>query len=184
MPQSERLRVWKGELKKTSGGLRKEDLMKNKRGKIVSKRKSEAAKKSKDNNLGQWLRAKGDQFLSKGLKPENIVRKNKPGRKAFKKQEPAEPEGGKQQGEVKPKAPKKKKAAPVITKTAPIRPGEKPQDKTKVSVGNIRPKQNTKTLKEYRNNVKILQKTFKKTKKQIIERLGEPPEGFRWPRGL
>ena len=81
MPQNERLRVWKGELKKTSGGLTKDDLIKNKRGKIVSKRKSEAAKKNKDNNLGQWLRSKGDQFLSKGLKAENIVRKNKPGRK-------------------------------------------------------------------------------------------------------
>ena len=44
----QRLRVWRGELKKTSGGLRKQDLMKNKRGKIVSRRKSEAAKKSKD----------------------------------------------------------------------------------------------------------------------------------------
>ena len=74
MPQNERLRVWKGELKKTSGGLTKPMLMKNKRGKIVSKRKSEAAKKQNANNLGEWLRSKGDQFLSKGLKQENIVR--------------------------------------------------------------------------------------------------------------
>ena len=67
MPQNERLRVWKGELKKTSGGLTKGDLIKNKRGKIVSKKKSEAAKKNSENNLGSWLRSKGDQFLSKGL---------------------------------------------------------------------------------------------------------------------
>ena len=52
MPQTERMRVWKGELKKTTGGLRKQDLMKNKRGKIVSRKKSEAAKKNKENNLG------------------------------------------------------------------------------------------------------------------------------------
>ena len=140
MPQSERLRVWKGELKRTSGGLTIDDLIKNKRGKIVSKRKSEAAKKNKDNNLGQWLRSKGEQFLSKGLKAENIVRKNKPGRKAFKKPEV------KQQEEKQPapkKQPKKKKQAPKITKTgAPSKPGQKPKDKTKITVGNItlRPK--------------------------------------------
>ena len=140
MPQNERLRVWKGELKKTSGGLTKDDLIKNKRGKIVSKRKSEAAKKNKDNNLGQWLRSKGEQFLSKGLKAENIVRKNKPGRKAFKK-----PEAAPQQEEKQP-APKKqpkKKQAPKITKTgAPSKPGQKPKDRTKINVGNItlRPK--------------------------------------------
>ena len=136
MPQNERLRVWKGELKKTSGGLTKAMLMKNKRGKIVSKAKSEAAKKNKENNLGQWLRSKGEQFLSKGLKQENIVRKNKAGRKAFKKI-PEE-----KQSEVKKKPPKsgtkqKKKAPPKITKTAPMKPGEKPKDKTKISVGNI-----------------------------------------------
>ena len=48
MPQSERMRVWKGELKRTSGGLTKEMLIKNKRGKIVSKKKSQAAKQNKD----------------------------------------------------------------------------------------------------------------------------------------
>ena len=73
MPQNERMRVWKGELKKTSGGLTKDMLMKNKRGKIVSKKKSEAAKKSDENNLGSWLRAKGDKFEGepKGLKTED-----------------------------------------------------------------------------------------------------------------
>ena len=109
MPQSERLRVWKGELKRTSGGLTIDDLIKNKRGKIVSKRKSEAAKKNKDNNLGQWLRSKGDQFLSKGLKAENIVRKNKAGRKAFKK--PAEEPAPKK---VVPKVAKKKVLPPPV----------------------------------------------------------------------
>lgn len=36
--------VWDGKAKRTSGGLRKEDLIKNKRGKIVSKKMSESAK--------------------------------------------------------------------------------------------------------------------------------------------
>ena len=64
MPQKERLRVWKGELKKTSGGLTKKDLIKNKRGKIVSKKKSEHAV-GDENNLGSWLRGKGDKFQGK-----------------------------------------------------------------------------------------------------------------------
>ena len=68
MPQNERLRVWKGELKKTSGGLTKAMLMKNKRGKIVSRKKSGQA--SSQNNLGSWIREKGkkvpkDQMLRK-----------------------------------------------------------------------------------------------------------------------
>ena len=159
MPQSERLRVWKGELKKTSGGLTKPMLMKNKRGKVVSKRKSEASKKQNANNLGEWLRSKGDQFLSKGLVQENIVRKGKAGRKAFKqekKQEEQVPE--EKQAEVpatkpkpkpKPKkvvpkkvVPKKKvakvaPAPPKITKLAPVGPGQKPKDRTNISSGNI-----------------------------------------------
>jgi hypothetical protein len=110
MPQNERQRVWKGDLKKTSGGLRKQDLIKNKRGKIVSKKKSEAARKNKDaNNLGQWLRSKGEKFLSKGLKPADIVRKDK----------------------------RKKKVVPKkLEKEEPMKAGEK-KDLSKVSVGNI-----------------------------------------------
>ena len=41
MPSSrQRLEVWRGNRLKTSGGLTKADLVKNKRGKIVSKKKS------------------------------------------------------------------------------------------------------------------------------------------------
>ena len=141
MPQNERLRVWKGELKKTSGGLRKQNLMKNKRGKIVSRKKSDAAKKNKENNLGQWLRSKGEQFLSKGLKQENIVRKNKAGRKAFKKKEEIPEEKQSEVPKQPPKSgrllPKQKKAPAKITKIEPSRPGEEP-DVGKVSIGNIR----------------------------------------------
>ena len=64
MPKlSQRLRVWRGELRKTTGGLTREDLVKNKNGRIVSKRKSIAALKS--NNLQSWIRSKGDKFLGK-----------------------------------------------------------------------------------------------------------------------
>ena len=45
MPQKQRLRVWNGDLKKTSGGLTKTDLFKNKRGKIVSKKRHDAGVK-------------------------------------------------------------------------------------------------------------------------------------------
>ena len=55
--------MFKGELKKTSGGLTKKDLVKNKRGKIVSRKKSQQA--SGANNLGHWLRGKGDKFQGK-----------------------------------------------------------------------------------------------------------------------
>jgi len=46
----DKLKVWKGLKKKTSGGLTKKDLMKNKRGKIVSRRQHRLAKKN--NHLG------------------------------------------------------------------------------------------------------------------------------------
>ena len=84
--------------------------MKNKRGKIVSRKKSDAAKKNKENNLGQWLRSKGEQFLSKGLKQENIVRKNKAGRKAFKKKEEIPEEKQSEVPKTKQKQPPKSSA--------------------------------------------------------------------------
>ena len=59
----QRLRVWRGELKKTSGGLTRDDLVKNSKGKIVSRRKSKQA--GEQNNLGVWLRSKGDKFGDK-----------------------------------------------------------------------------------------------------------------------
>ena len=173
MPQSERLRVWRGELKKTSGGLTKDMLIKNKRGKIVSKKKSQAAKQNKDNNLGQWLRTKGDPFLSKGLKAENIVRKGKAGRKAFKKK--VEEEAPKPKAAPKPKP---KKAAPKITKTAPIQPGEKPKDKTQISVGNMVDTNLEKEHKRYLKRAKRMKKLFPhRTKADIIKKI-KPPKGF------
>ena len=109
MPQKERLRVWRGEAKKTAGGLTKKDLMRNSRGKIVSRKKSAAA--SSKNNLGHWLRKKGDSFHGK---PDD---KKKP-----------------------PKAPKpavdKKIAKPKGRRKSPIKSGEV-KNYREISVGNI-----------------------------------------------
>ena len=52
--------VWSGKKRKTTGGLSRDDLTLNRHGRIVSKRKSMAA--SKSNNLGDWLRTKGNKF--------------------------------------------------------------------------------------------------------------------------
>ena len=197
MPQSERVRVWKGELKKTSGGLTKKDLIKNKRGRIVSKKKSEAAKKNSDNNLGAWLRSKGDPFLSKGLKAENIIRKNKPGRKAFKKEDEVPEE---KQSEVKstqkPKKtviakPKKRptlrlrlKPKPTLKKVRPTMVGDKPENRSNIDVGNIlrgrrRRTNRTRAAETYAKRVREL-RAMEFTKKEIIKELGQPPAGFSW----
>ena len=70
MSSQQRLQVWKGLRKRTSGGLTKIDLKKNKRGKLVSKRKSDQA--SSQNNLGSWLREKG-----KSVPKDEMLRKKK-----------------------------------------------------------------------------------------------------------
>ena len=163
MPQPERLRVWKGELLKTSGGLTIKDLMKNKRGKIVSKRKSQAAKDNA-NNLGDWLRKKGDNFFSKGITKDNVKKKGaapgpKPKKLEVGKPVVVNPPKPKKKKLVNPpKAPKKKvvvnlidsppkkkkavvNAPPKITRSDPIKPGDKVSSKRKsnISVANIVP---------------------------------------------
>jgi len=56
----ERRKVMKGLLKKTASGLTKDDLVINKRGKIVSKKKSEQGKKRYANFLAVWVQAVKD----------------------------------------------------------------------------------------------------------------------------
>jgi len=124
----DRVRVWAGEIKRTRGGLTKDDLVRNKKGKIVSRRRSAAAKAS--SNLGAHLRKKGQGFA--------------------RKPEPKKPE---QKDRVKPKpvVAKKQKvvkaAAPAKPKPAPKQKGfkhteQKPKsfDRTKISVHNIAPR--------------------------------------------
>merc|ERR1719510_2027618 len=50
--------VFRGTKAKTSGGLKKSDLCRNKNGKVVSRKASEAAKKKyRKNGLGKWTAA-------------------------------------------------------------------------------------------------------------------------------
>ena len=207
MPQNERLRVWRNELKKTSGGLTRGMLIKNKRGKIVSKKKSEASKKNEDNNLGSWLRKKGDTFEGepKGLKKEvsqkpvvNVKPKkgptvvNVPKKKVAKKVvNPKKVVAKKVHHAPKKKKvvnPKKKKAvvkkkkvvnpAPKLTKSEPMKPGQH-KDLSKVSVGNIVVKQK-RSKSSYIKLAKAMKTVLKYTKDKVIKRLGPLPEGVTW----
>merc|ERR1711907_326446 len=70
-----RAEVWHGTAKKTSGGLLKKDLKKNKRGRIVSKKMSNRAKKEKRLEKAGYKTKKGvfKKFKAKkrGGKPNN-----------------------------------------------------------------------------------------------------------------
>ena len=119
----QRLEVWRGDRKRTSGGLRKSDLTKNARGKIVSKKKSEQA--SKQNNLGDKLRKKGvhvakDQMLHPGKrKPVGLAAKPKAPSKP-KQPKPKKPQP-KPKAKAKPKQPKgKPQPKPVAKKVVPL----------------------------------------------------------------
>ena len=148
MPQKERLRVWRNELKKTSGGLTRDQLTKNKRGKIVSRKKSGQAV-GDANNLGSWLRGKGDKFAGK---PKGLDEKEEeklaevPAKKTKVKQ--AAPK--KQVAPKKVPVPKKKKVVVVDLTDSPVKAPKKPKKKKKlepmmpgekkssnISVGNI-----------------------------------------------
>ena len=133
------MRVWKGELKKTAGGLTKADLIKNKRGRIVSKKKSLGAKSS--NNLDKWLRKPGDSFggklkdaglppaAVKGSKPKQKVPKPKPKPKPKPAPKKAAPkQAPKPKPASKAPAPKKKKQ--------PAQAGQIP-NRAEVDIGNI-----------------------------------------------
>ena len=166
MPQKERMRVWKGELKKTSGGLTKKDLVKNKRGKIVSKKKSSQAV-GDENNLGSWLRGKGDKFQGK---PKGYKKDADEDEKDDEKLAEVPQKKPKLRLKLKPPPPKKrppppKKPAPAKaqrpkkTRNVPMVAGEK-KEYGKISVGNIygaadKKKALSDSMKAYR---KILEK--------------------------
>ena len=80
MSSAQRIAVWNGERAQTTGGLKKADLMRNRHGRIVSKKKSEVARKL--NNLGNFLasKAKGKAAAPKAAapKPKPVVQKPKP----------------------------------------------------------------------------------------------------------
>ena len=111
MSSAQRIAVWNGERASTTGGLKKSDLMKNRHGRIVSKRKSEVARKL--NNLGNFLarKAKGKAAKKAEPKPEP---KPKP--------EPPKVAPPKPKPKPKPKvAPPKKKSQAEITKEKHIK---------------------------------------------------------------
>ena len=104
MSSAQRIAVWNGERASTTGGLKKSDLMKNRHGRIVSKRKSEVARKL--NNLGNFLARK-----AKGK-----------AKKAEPKPEPPKVAPPKPKPKPKPKvAPPKKKSQAEITKEKHIK---------------------------------------------------------------
>ena len=84
MSSKQRLEVWRGTRDKTSGGLRKSDLTRNKRGKVVSRKKSTQA--ASQNNLGSWLREKGkkveksDMLRKKSAPPPDAPKSKEIGR--------------------------------------------------------------------------------------------------------
>ena len=113
--------VWGGKMRKTTGGLSRDDLVLNRHGRIVSKRKSQAA--SKVNNLGNWLRDKGQKF---GDKPAQA----KKGSNGKPKKEVAKA------AKVKKEAVKVKKIVPKkVVKAKPkpkVAPKPKPKPKPKI----------------------------------------------------
>ena len=115
MSSQQRIEVWKGHRLKTSGGLFKKDLVKNKRGKIVSKKKSVQARDQ--NNLGDFLR-KLDEKVSK-----KEMLHSKKGAAAAPKKPAAVPK--------KPAAPKAVKAPVAKPKAKPAAPAAKAPAKVK-----------------------------------------------------
>ena len=80
-----RAEVFHGNAKKTTGGLMKKDLMKNKHGEIVSKKKHNTAKKEKRLERHGYFAKKGAfGYVKKPVKMCK-TKKNKSTRKSMKK---------------------------------------------------------------------------------------------------
>ena len=138
MPQTQRMRVWKGDLKKTSGGLTKKDLVKNKRGKIVSRKKSGQA--SGANNLGNWLRKKGEAYqgVPDRVQKKPVVKVKSPKPMIHRPKPKPKPQAQAPKPKPKPKAQAPKPKAPPRRKKSPVKVGQKvPGKKHKISVSNI-----------------------------------------------
>lgn len=67
-----RAEVWHGTAKHTAGGLKKKDLMKNKHGRIVSRKMHETAKKTYKKRFGDKM---AKPFGKKGRKTQRRSRK-------------------------------------------------------------------------------------------------------------
>ena len=80
-----RAEVFHGNARQTTGGLRKKDLMKNKHGEIVSRKKHRTAKKEKRLEKHGFFAKKGKfcyvKKTAKNNKTSKKVKKNKSGKK-------------------------------------------------------------------------------------------------------
>ena len=72
-----RAEVWHKNAKKTSGGLERKDLMKNKHGRIVSVKKHKTAKKNNRLKKAGYFTKKGEFGSFKKEEGKNKTRKNK-----------------------------------------------------------------------------------------------------------
>jgi hypothetical protein len=73
-----RAEVWHGNAKKTTGGLTKSDLLKNKHGEIVSKKKHHTAKKEKRLEKAGFFTQKGKfGFVKRDKKSKSKSRKSR-----------------------------------------------------------------------------------------------------------
>ena len=102
--------VFRGKAKKTSGGLKKEDLKKNRYGRIVSVKRSESAKES--SNLGKFLKP-CDRPIKRAQPPKKTPKKVKPPPKKVVPQPP------KKTPKASPKPPKKVKPPPKASPKPP-----------------------------------------------------------------
>ena len=153
MPKTsvQRIKVWRGQLERTTGGLTKAMLTKNKRGKIVSKTKSRQAASS--NNLGNWLHDSGVAIPKakilryKSSPPEgakqakekpagNVVKAPKPEKKVAKAPKKVAKAPKKVAKPVKQPAAKQPAAKPVA-KVAKPKPKPKKAKKAKPKVNPI-----------------------------------------------
>ena len=73
-----RAEVWHGNAKKTTGGLTKKDLLKNKHGELVSKKKHLTAKKEKRLEKAGYFTEKGKSgFVKRDKKAKSKSKKSR-----------------------------------------------------------------------------------------------------------
>lgn len=122
MSSTQRLAVWRGDRLKTSGGLFKKDLVKNKRGKIVSKKKSGQARNQ--NNLGDFLKAQGAKMKkAEMLSPAGEASKK---RAAAREAAPAKPRAAPAKPRIAPPPKPKPKVVPKVKKKKALPKGYNP----------------------------------------------------------
>ena len=126
----------------------RDDLVKNSKGKIVSRRKSKQA--GEQNNLGVWLRSKGDKF---GDKPKEAEKQ--PKAKAVEKPKVLKEKAPVKKDPAREKLARRLKTAGVPIgkpklKEAPPKSYGKKKNKSEITVQNIPDKRESRTQKKER----------------------------------